>query len=980
MKGFFFTLVLFFSFGLSHAQQFYSKTSKAEHWVDSVFKTLSPKERIAQLMVIRESGIKDGNAVIFNEDVEDKIKKYNIGSVCLFQGGPVSQAMYINHFQKLAKTPLLVCIDGETGLGMRMTDSVMKFPDQLTIGAVQDSALVYKIGEAIGEQCTREGIQVNYAPVVDINNNPNNPVINFRSFGQDKYKVATYGVAMMKGIQDQNVLACAKHFPGHGDVAVDSHLDLPVINKSMEELDSLELYPFRRMFSAGVASVMIAHLSIPAIDPTPNLPTSLSKENVTTLLRDSLNYHGISFTDALEMKGVTKYFPQGAAAVQSLIAGNDMLCLPGDIESSINDVMQAIKEKKLSWADINKKVKKVLLVKYNLRLNNVMPVDTTHLVADLNSKVVSIRRMVAAEAFTLLRLQDSTLLPLKHNKRVAYVGIGVSEANTFADLLTKRYQADSYYFNYSAGADEANAILDSVQGKYDAVIVGLHHYNKYPANNFGISDAAINLLQQLQNNPSSLTFVFGNPYAIKFMCDAPNLIECYEDDAVFQSMAVELLQGHNKAKGRLPVSVCKEYSYGTGIITDDPYFMAVPETVGLNSFVLNNIDSVANDAIRQHATPGCVVLVAKDGKVVFYRSYGYMSYDSLEPVKRNTVYDLASVTKISATTVSVMKLYEEGKLNINKTLGDYLPWVRGTDKAPLKLKDVLMHQAGLVAWIPFYKETVDSATGLPKPGFYKTIPDSVYSVRVAQSMYMRKDWVDTMYKRILESPLGPSGKYIYSDNDFIFLGKIVEQITGKPLNEYAKETFYEPLHMASTTFLPEETEPVATVAPTEKEKYFRLELLRGTVHDPGAAMFGGVAGHAGLFSNAYDLSQLYEMLLFGGEWNGVHLLKKKTIDFFTDYHSKVSRRGYGFDKPEKDNATRLDPYPTLSASPQTFGHTGFTGTCVWVDPKYNLVYIFLSNRVCPDGGENMKLIHMNVRTNIQETIYKSLIKKQQKSF
>lgn len=975
MKGLFLAIVFLATIISAQAQNFYNKSEKAEHWVDSVFKTLTPKEKIAQLMVIRESGMKDGKPVIFSEDVEDKIKKYNIGSICLFQGGPVTQALYINHFQKIAKTPLLVCIDGETGLGMRMYDSVMKFPDQLTMGAVQDSELVYKTGVAIGEQCRREGIQVNYAPVVDINNNPNNPVINFRSFGEDKYKVAAYGIAMMKGIQDENVLACAKHFPGHGDVAVDSHLDLPIINKSMEELDSLELYPFKRLFEEGVGSVMIAHLSIPSIDTTANLPTSLSKKNVTGLLRDSMNYHGISFTDALEMKGVTKYFPQGAAAVQSLIAGNDMLCLPGDVEGSINQTLQAIKDKKLSWNDIDKRVKKVLLVKYNTGLNKVTPVDTTNLTNDLNAKVISVRRMIAAEAFTLLRLQDSTLLPLKYNRKVAYVGIGISNANTFADLLKKRYNADCYYFSYSSTEDEANAILDSLQNKYDAVIVGLHQYNKYPGNNFGISDEAINLLQQLQANPASITFAFGNPYAIKFMCDAPNLVAAYEDDVVFQRMAVELIQGHNKAKGRLPVTVCKEYPYGAGIITDDPYLMAVPETVGLNSFVLNNIDSIATDAIQQHATPGCVVLVAKDGKVVFYRSYGYMSYDSLEPVRRSTVYDLASVTKISATTVSVMKLYEQGKLNLNKTLGDYLPWVRGSNKAHLKLKDVLLHQAGLVAWIPFYKETIDPATGQPLPGFYKTTPDSFYSVCVAQSMYMRKDWVDTMYKRILESPLGPVSKYIYSDNDFIFLGKVVEQITGKPLEDYVKETFYKPLHMRSTTFKPEETEPLTMIAPTEKEKYFRLELLRGTVHDPGAAMFGGVAGHAGLFSNAYDLSQLYQMLLFGGEWNGVRLLKKKTIDFFTDYHSKISRRGYGFDKPEKDNATRPEPYPTLSASPETFGHTGFTGTCVWVDPKYHLVYIFLSNRVCPDGGENLKLSTMSVRGNIQEMIYKALMKK-----
>lgn len=970
-------LLVFFSlafFSKSFAQNFYQQTSEAKHWVDSVFKTLSKEERIAQLMVVRLSAKTPDGVVFYDKQVEEDIRKYNIGAICLFQGNPVQQANYINYFQSIAKTPLMICIDGETGLGMRMTDSVMKFPDQLTLGAVDDSSLIYTIGKAIGKQCKREGIQVNYAPVVDINNNPNNPVINFRSFGEDKYKVASFGVAMMHGMQSEGVMACAKHFPGHGDVSVDSHLDLPVINKSMQQLDSLELYPFQQMFNAGVGSVMIAHLSIPAIDTTTHLPTSLSQKNVTGLLRNELGFKGISFTDALEMQGVAKYYPGSDASLQSLIAGNDMLCLPADIPGSISKILNAIKHKQLNKKDIDARVKKVLLAKYNLGLNHVKAVEINNLTQDLNEEVSQLRAAVAQNAFTLLRLSHPHLLPLNKNASIAYVGIGLTDANTITNLLHEQYNADLFYFDYKADTARAAALLDSLIAKYDKVIIGVHKLAKYPANNFGMSEASMQLVQKIQQRVPTVTMVFGNPYAAKYVCNSPNLIACYEDDSIFQRVAFEWLTGKFSVKGNLPVTVCDDFKFGFGISqAKDAITVATPESVGLNSLMLNKIDSIANDAIAQHATPGCVVLVARNGKIVFNRSYGYMTYDSTEPVKITTVYDLASVTKISATTVSTMKLYEEHKLDLNKTLGDYLPWVRGTDKANLIIKDILLHQAGLVAFIPFYRETIDSATGIPKPGFYQNYPDSIYSVRVADTMYMRKDWRDTMYKRILQSPLGPPHKYIYSDNDFIFMGKIVEQLTGKTLDAYARDEFYKPLGMSTTTFKPRTALDLNTIAPTEHEKIFRRQLLRGDVHDPGAAMFGGVAGHAGLFSDARDLLKLYQMLLNGGELDHKRYLHPETIKFFTAYQSDISRRGLGFDKPEKDNAMRPEPYPTISVTPQTFGHTGFTGTCVWVDPAWNIVYIFLSNRVNPDGGENLKLSRLNVRGAIQETIYQSLI-------
>ena len=953
----------------SNAQ--YKSNLSASAWVDSVFKSLSKEERIAQLMVIRAHSNLGPDHIA---KVTNDIQKYNIGALCFFQGGPVRQANLTNAYQSMARTPLMITIDGEWGLGMRL-DSVTKFPYQLTLGALKEDDLVYKMGLAVGEQCKRLGVHVNYAPVVDINNNPNNPVIGYRSFGEDKNKVAQLGVAYMKGMQDAGIMACAKHFPGHGDVDVDSHFDLPVINKSIEQLRETELMPFKALFAAGVGSVMIAHLSVPSIDSTANRATSISKNAVTGLLKDELGYKGLVFTDALEMKGVAKYFPGGMIAVESLIAGNDMLCLPENVEETIHLVKKAIKKKKLKWATINAKVKKVLLAKYNLGLNQWQPIDTSNLLEDLNAKTNEIRYGVAKNTLTVLR-NESNAFPVSGKRKIAYVGIGVSELNAFGKSLKEDLDADTYFFSYSDSL-KANEIIDAVKkGGYESVVIGIHGYNLRPANNYNISQTAVNLYKELQSF-NAATFVFGNVLAISNFCDAKNLIACYQDDDITQQAAADLLESKIVSMGKLPVSVCA-FKFGDGIIHGG----IKPAKAAVSKDKLGAIDSIVNDAIAKKAFPGCVVLAVHDGKIMYNKAFGNYEYGSSQAVSLESIFDLASVTKVSATTVAVMKLYEEGKLDLKKRLGNYLPVVRGTNKASLQIDDILMHQAGLVPFIAFYKETIDSVTGIPNPAIYSDKKKPGFEYRVAENLYLRNDWEDTIMSRILTSPVGPMEKYVYSDNDFIFLGKVVESITGMPLNEYVEKTFYRKMGMRTTGFKPRNEFAVDKIVPTENEAHFRRQLLRGDVHDEGASLFGGVAGHAGLFSDAYDLAMLYQMLLNDGVFNGERYFKPETIKFFTAYHSNVSRRGLGFDKPEKparlshsggDNAKREDPYPSLSASPQTFGHTGFTGTCVWVDPKAKLVYIFLSNRVNPTR-DSPQLSRLNVRPKIQEVIYRAIDK------
>ncbi|HSC38244.1 MAG TPA: glycoside hydrolase family 3 N-terminal domain-containing protein, partial [Chitinophagaceae bacterium] len=504
-----------------------SNPTPADRWVDSVFRSLSEDQKIAQLMVVRASTVADKKPVFLDKEVEEAIRKYNVGGICLFQGGPVTQANYVNFFQSIAQTPLLVCIDGENGLGMRM-DSVIGLPRQMMLGAMQNATFMYQYGKLVGEQCRRAGIQVNYAPVVDVNNNPDNPVINDRSFGEDKYKVAAYGVQYIKGMQDAGTMACAKHFPGHGDVSVDSHLDLPVINKTKEQLDSLELYPFREAFKAGVGSVMVAHLYIPAIDNTANRATSLSRNNVTKLLRKKLKYDGLTFTDALEMKGVAKFFPDGEASAQSLIAGNDMLCLPGDIPGGIGKIKDAIKDKKLKWKEIDKHVKKVLYAKYQYGLAHPAPINTFHLTEDLNTGIPAMKRQVAENALTLLRNDEAGVYPLMANarKKVAYIGLGITQDNAFAKRMREDYNAHVYYVDYRMDSTQAESLLQFMKGRYDAVVIGLHNYARFPANNFGISTGALSLIHEAQQQFKCITLAFGNPYAIKNFCDAKTLIAC----------------------------------------------------------------------------------------------------------------------------------------------------------------------------------------------------------------------------------------------------------------------------------------------------------------------------------------------------------------------------------------------------------------------------------------------------------------------
>lgn len=930
-----------------------AQSRSQKKWVRKQYATLSLNEKIAQLMIIRAHSAWDAAKV---DSLAAVIKKYNVGGLCFFQGGPIREALQTNRFQSIAKTPLLITMDAEWGVGMRL-DSVDMFPRQLSLGAISSSNLVYQMGAAVAAQCKRLGIQVNYAPDIDVNNNPGNPVINDRSFGQNIDRVIEHGVAYMKGMQDNGVMATAKHFPGHGDVTVDSHYDLPVINKSRAELDAMELKPFKALIAAGIGSVMVAHLSVPSIDNTPKFATSLSPKAVNDLLKKELGFKGISVTDAIDMKAIANYFPQGESSAQALIAGNDMLCLPGDIDKSLSKVKQAIKEKKLRRRDIKEKVKKVLNAKYQYGLSNLSEIDTTNLLADLNKSVGVLKEAMATQSLTYCK--SNTLPDLLSYKKTAYIALNAGFPTTLTKALAEQYGVTIFYVA-AKDSNKLASISNSLAG-FDQVIVGLHNYSKRPANKFEIPNAFIQFLNE--SHPANwMHVILGNPYAVGHFSKIQNILFAYEDNAYTHKAVLNWLEGKIQATGELPVTVSDDLPFGSTYKN-----LPSPNNTVENEKLLA-IDSLVQDAITKKAIPGCQVLVAKNNKIVFNKAYGLTAGEGSAAVTLDTYYDLASVTKVSASTVSIMKLADEGKIDINKTIGDYLPWVKGNQKEQITLKDLLLHQAGLFPYIKFYESLLNADKSL-KEDIVTKVQDNGHNKMITPRLYLQDNWKDTIEQKILNSTVTSPGKYVYSDNDFIFLGQIVEQVSGMSLNEYATQNFYSPLKMKSTGFLPLQKTNVDNIAATELDNYYRNELIRGAVHDEGASVMGGIAGHAGLFSNATDLAKMYLMLLNKGQWEGKQYLKPSTVEQYTAYNTTNSRRGLGFDKPEKNNATSKDPYPSLSASPSTFGHTGFTGTCVWADPESNLLYIFLSNRVYPTR-DNKAFSSLNLRPNIQEAIYR----------
>ncbi len=936
------------------------------NWVDSVYASLSTEQRIAQLLIIRAYSWKDS---VYNDSLLRVVKNNNIGGVCFFKGSPVKQALLTNRLQAGIPTPLLITIDAEWGLGMRL-DSGFSFPRQMALGAISDDSLIYEMGRLIGRSCRRMGIHVNFAPVADINNNPANPVINFRSFGENRDRVAQKSILYMKGLQKEGILATAKHFPGHGDTDSDSHLTLPVINHKRQRIDSVELYPFNALIREGVRGVMVAHLYIPCLDSSVNTPATLSKKVINGLLKEQLGFRGYVFTDALDMKGVTGFSKPGEIEVKALQAGNDILLLPQHVDIAIRGIKTAIDSGWLSEELLETRCKRMLLLKLEMGLNRKPLISLENLVADLNPvKAETLRQKMVNESITLVKneLQLIPLTGLDHRK-IAVLSIGDTLPNIFQSTLNRYKSMGMFHVPRKFPKAFADSIFKQVTA-FDIVILGIHGINSNASDTFGLTHDMIRLIDTINRVNRTILTLFGTPYSLQKISNfsrSEAIMVAYQDNPTTEFAAAEAIFGGMGIKGKLPVTAAI-FNVGTGEETDKTRLESIqPEEIGIPRKSLDVIDSLALNGIYTHAYPGCQILLAKNGKIFYEKAFGQPRYEDTAKVTVNHIYDLASVTKVAATTLAIMKLFDEGWLKPGDSLGKYLPFLRGTNKSTLSIRDVMAHQAGLQDWIPFYKSTI--VNGQPDPSLYQPRQSSEFPTRVAQNLYIRTGYSDSIYRRIADSPLRASRDYKYSDLGYYLLRLIVEHISNQSFGRYLDSNFYKPLGLSTMGFNPRERFALSRLIPTEYDYEFRKQLVWGDVHDPGAAMLGGISGHAGLFSDAYDLAVILQMLLQDGAYGGKQYLSPETIREFTRVQSpgKGNRRALGFDKPPLNPV--IDGPTCKGVSQESFGHSGFTGTYIWADPAKGLVYIFLSNRVYPSAA-NQKLSEMNIRTNIHQAVY-----------
>ncbi len=943
-----------------------------DRWVDSVFNALGEDQRIGQLFMIRAHSDKGPEHVAL---VESLIRDYQVGSLCFFQGTPEKQAELTNQYQALSKTPLMIAIDGEWGLGMRMKESAMSFPRQLMLGAVQDNDLIYRMGREIGRQMRRVGVQVNFAPVADVNNNAANPVIHTRSFGEDQYNVTVKSYMYMKGMQDINVMACAKHFPGHGDTNVDSHYDLPIIRHDRPRLDSIELYPFRALSDYGIGSMMVAHLQVPALDDRENRPTTLSRNTVTNLLRKELGFKGLIFTDALEMKGVTKHFGGGIVEAEALLAGNDILCLPENLGAALREIKSYLANGTLDREQLMESVRRVLRAKYRLGLTRVTPVPTENIRKELSTPEAEVlRRELIKASLTMVR-NKQRLIPIQRidTLGMASLSIGAGAETAFQKRLSAYGNIAHYQTSKEISPERADA-LQALLEKQEIVFVGLHGMNASSVQQFGLSSSALEFLKGLNQKTRVVLVVFGTPYALKYFDDFEWVLQAYEEDGATQDLAAQALFGAIGLAGRLPVSASARSTYNTGEDTPSLGRMgfAIPEEAGLRSDTLARIARIVKEAITEGATPGCVVLVARKGQVVYHEAFGDHTYSIQHPVQKDDVYDLASVTKIAATTLALMHFKEQGRIDLQKPLSEYLPELKGTNKENILISDILAHRARLRDWIPFYEATLvrDSQKEVsPSADFYRPVPEPEFSIPVTERMFLRDGFQDSIWHQIWYSGLFENSGYKYSDLGFFLFSKLVARMADQPLDAFVKERFYQPLGLQTTTFQPWKTIALDRIPPTEEDNYFRKQRIHGYVHDMGAAMLGGVSGHAGLFSNALDLATLMQMLLQKGQYGGQRFFDPATVDHFTTRHPAGNRRAMGFDMLPV--GSRYPPNVSARVSESTFGHVGFTGVCAWADPEESLIFIFLANRTYP-SMRNYRLNKLSIRNRIQATVYDAL--------
>lgn len=979
-RHFFIFLVTAFSlfFKISPAQV---KPAFLDHlndpWVDSLMQQMSLDEKIGQLFIAQAySNEKATPATVLSQ-----IESYGVGGIIFMQGSARKQVELTNQYQQASKIPLLIAIDGEWGPAFRLKNSP-RYPVQMALGAIRDDSLIYQMGTEIGAQFRRLGVHINFAPVSDVNNNPNNPVINYRSFGENPENVYRKAELYARGMQDAGLLAVAKHFPGHGDTDVDSHIGLPVIKHDSARLAEVEMYPFKRLVQHGIGGVMSAHIRVPSLEPNTELPASLSPRIIQGKLINDFGFGGMIFTDAMNMHGVSKLHSPGKAAVLAVKAGNDMLEIVPDLDAAIKAVKQAVLDDEISLEEIDLHCRKILALKKWMNLDQQTQANPLHVSSDLNRPSYELtRRLLHEESLTALINRDS-ILPLKKldTLKIAVVSIGKLNETAFQKMAARYAKVDRFNLDKKASAEQVSQLVQQLH-PYNLIVVGFHQLSLSPGRNYGTTPAMGQFLRKVENKQVILGF-FGNPYAmdkIDHIETADGIILTYQENRITQELAAQAIFGAIKVDGRLPVNVNAYFRMNDGVRIPKVNRLkyTIPEEVKISSYYLQHrVDSIIELGIEKKAYPGCRVLIAVDGKVILNKSYGYHTYDQIEPVQEDDIFDIASVTKITGPLPALMKLYGQKQFKLDLPFSFYWPDFRGTDKEKITSREILAHQGRLSPWIPFWQNELKN-NGNSRSAIFRETPDKNFSIRVSSHLYMDRHNIARMYQEIKDSPLLRRTRYTYSDLGFLIFPEIIQELTHQDYEEYLKKTFYRPLGANTLTYNAYKHFPLSRIVPTEQDDAFRHELLRGYVHDEGASMLGGVSGNAGLFASANDLAKLYQMYLQYGSYGGESYLDSSAIAEFThiQYPRNENRRGLGFDKPYIDNYknTLENAYPAIDASPESYGHTGYTGTFVWMDPKYNMLLIFLSNRVNPTRNNNL-ITKLNIRPALHQAVYDAIKK------
>lgn len=956
-------------------------------FIDSIIQSMDVADMAAQTMILRSKAIPSPDYIV---EMRQLLGNRPFGGICFFAGETPDMLTLQQVYKKASRLPLFITIDGEFGPGMRMTD-IRKFPRQQTLGAISNDSLVYLTGQAIGRQCRILGLQWNYLPVADVNNNPLNPVINTRSFGEDPRRVAHLAGLYLKGLQSQGIMGSAKHFPGHGDTRTDSHEALPFINLDRKTLDSIHLLPFKSLIAQGVESVMVAHLNLPAYDSS-GLPSSLSPRIVTGLLRNELQYKGLIVTDGLEMQGVRKALQlipgyedwgEGSIEVQALIAGCDVLLLPVDPEAAVKAVVLAVEKGKLSRQRLEDACRRILYYKFYpsivrdyarypepATMHN-LPLFIEDSVNSLSSKML--QQSLYDQSVTVLDNMGQ-ILPLSRwsmPKKIA-LHIGYGKPDAFSRSLSS-FDPETEHVYLSRNFNPAQTITPRFLSRFsdkDLIIVSITNTNYLPARDYGISPQTLSLVNRLQETGIPMVLcVFAPPYSLLPFYDMPCIraVVCgYQEVEESQNSCARILYGALASQGKLPVSVAAYWPAGFGIRTQRQILdRRRPEDVGIDSRKLQRIDSLAHSGIEAGAYPGCQILVAKKGAIIYDKCFGHETYEEgAAEVKPNSLYDLASLTKVLATTLSYMRLYDNGCYRLDQKIRDFIPRLSQTDKRNITFRQLLSHQSGLKAFIPYFDADLQNDG---KALLAREYSDD-YPLQIGEKLYLQRTYAREIRKRIDESPVNSRRPYVYSDLGFYYLNEALQKMTDTTLDGFANTEFYRFLGLKNLCFNPLEHFPSYRIMPTENDTRFRQRQIRGFVHDPLAALCGGVAGSAGLFGNSHDVAVIGQMLLQCGYYGGIQFFDSATVKLFTSsgFSQADNRRGGGFDKPalHKGEASPA----CASASPSSFGHSGFTGTYLWVDPEEELVYVFLSNRVYPDASNN-KLVSMGIRTAIMETLY-----------